>query len=267
MVQSPLGRREPTRIDPAWSAVKVASHLRTWDAVVPLAKVYSVVMVSASWIWSEVPTTERTPFSTTERVVPVAALVTVRVNALERVRNARSVIAGVGSTMSIEPLSVTLCASPVNVQPVKSMRTESGTGSPSELVGGDGVRVGVQLADDVASAGAPGIGATANGMPVAASSVAPPTSEAASVATTSATALASGCVRTGFWGDVTGEVEHAANRATVMAPAARRQTFRDMRRMRRFLRRIRVQGAVPGTPVRRKAVTSVKGVQDTALVE
>src|SRR5437773_2462681 len=231
MVQSPLGRREPTRIDPAWSAVKVASHLRTWDAVVPLAKVYSVVMVSASWTWSAVGTTERTPFSTTERVVPVAALVTVRVKALERVRNARSVIAGVGSTMSIEPLSVTVCASPVNVQPVKSMRTESGTGSPSELVGGDGVRVGMQLADDVA--GGPGIGATANGMPVAASSVAPPASEAASVATTSATALASGCVRTGFWGDVKGEVEHAATNAAVMVPAARRRTLQDMRRMRR----------------------------------
>src|SRR5881396_1855167 len=233
MVQSPLGRREPTRIDPAWSAVKVASHLRTWDAVVPLAKVYSVVMVSASWTWSAVGTTERTPFSTTERVVPVAALVTVRVKALERVRNARSVVAGVGSTMSIEPLSVTVCASPVNVQPVKSMRTESGTGSPSELVGGDGVRVGMQLADDVAIAGAPGIGATANGMPVAASSVAPPASEAASVPTTSATALASGCVRTGL-GDVEGESgEHAVNSATVMVPAARRQTLRDMRRMRR----------------------------------
>src|SRR5881409_3585414 len=158
MVQSPLGRREPTWIDPAWSAVKVASHLRTWDAVVPLAKVYSVVMVSASCTWSAVGTTERTPFSTTERVVPVAALVTVRVKALERVRNARSVIAGVGSTMSIEPLSVTVCASPLNVQPAKSMRTESGTGSPSELVGGDGLRVGVQLADDVAIAGAPGMG-------------------------------------------------------------------------------------------------------------
>src|SRR5207247_1983078 len=51
MVQSPLGRREPTWIDPAWSAVKVASHFRTWDAVVPLAKVYSVVIVSASWTW------------------------------------------------------------------------------------------------------------------------------------------------------------------------------------------------------------------------
>src|SRR2546426_3335440 len=252
MVQSPLGRREPTWIDPAWSAVKVASHFRTWDAVVPLAKVYSVVMVSASWTWLAVGTTERTPFSTTERVVPVAALVTLRVKALERVRNARSVIAGVGSTMSIEPLSVTVCASPVNVQPVKSMRTESGTGSPSELVGGDGGRVGVQLADDVAIAGAPGIGATANGMPVAASSVAPPASEAASVATTSATAVASGCVRTGFWGGVKGEVEHAATSATVMVPAVRRQTFRDVRRMRRFLRRFRVRGAVPGTPGRRR---------------
>src|SRR5437016_142892 len=189
-------------------------------------------IVSVSWIWSGVPTTERTPFSTTERVVPVA-VVTLRVKAFERVRNARSVIAGVGSTMSIEPLSMTVCASPVNVQPVKSMRTESGTGSPSELVGGDGVRVGVQLADDVANAGAPGIGATANGMPVAASSVTPPASEAASVATTSATALASGCVRTGFWGDVKGEVEHAATNATVMVPAARRRTLQDMRRMRR----------------------------------
>src|SRR3989442_5740597 len=104
--------------------------------------------------------------------------------------------------MSIEPLSVTVCASPLNVQPVKSMRTESGTGSPSELVGGDGLRVGVQLADDVAIAGAPGMGATANGRPVAASSVAPPASEAASVATTSATALAWGCVRTAFWGEI-----------------------------------------------------------------
>src|SRR5436189_1945549 len=233
MVQSPLGRREPTWIDPAWSAVKVASHLRTWDAVVPLAKVYSVVMVSASCTWSAVGTTERTPFSTTERVVPVVELVTVRVNAFERVRNARSVVPGVGSTMSIEPLSVTVCPSPVNVQPVKSMRTESGTGSPSEFVGGDGLRVGMQLADDVAIAGAPGMGAAANGMPVAASSGAPPTSEAASVATTSATALASGWVRTGL-GDVEGESgEHAVNTATVMVPAVRRQTLRDMRRMRR----------------------------------
>src|SRR5256884_6307666 len=157
-------------------------------------------MVSVCWLWWGVPTTERTPFSTTERVVPVAALVTVRVNALLRVRNARSVIAGVGSTMSIEPLSVTVCASPLNVQPVKSVRTESGTGSPSELVGGDGLRVGVQLADDVAIAGAPGMGAAANGMPVAASSVAPPTSEAASVATTSPTALASGWGTTGLGG-------------------------------------------------------------------
>src|SRR2546422_3451782 len=121
--------------------------------------------------------------------------------------------------MWIDPLTVTLCASPVNVQPVKSMRTESGTGSPSELVGGDGVRVGVQLADDVASAGAPGIGATANGMPVAASSVAPPASEAASVATTSATALASGGVGTGFGGGVKGEGEHAASSAAVVGPA------------------------------------------------
>src|SRR2546429_5347917 len=95
------------------------------------------------------------------------------------------------------------------------------------------VRVGVQLADDVAIAGAPGMGATANGMPVAASSVAPPTSEAASVATTSATALAWGCVRTPFWGDVKGGVEHAANSAMVMVQAASRQTFRDVRRMRR----------------------------------
>src|SRR5207249_4547800 len=101
----------------------------------------------------------------TERVVPVAVLVTVRVNALLRVRNARSVIAGFGSTMSIEPLSVTVCASPLNVQPVISMRTESGTGSPSELVGGDGLRVGVQLAEHVAIAGAPSMGATANGIP------------------------------------------------------------------------------------------------------
>src|SRR2546430_11279804 len=44
---------------------------------------------------------------------------------------------------------------------VKSTRTESGTGSPSELVDGDGVRVGVQLAVDGAIAGSPGIGATA----------------------------------------------------------------------------------------------------------
>src|SRR2546429_9434871 len=124
-------------------------------------------MVSVCWLWWGVPTTERTPFSTTERVVPVAELVTVRVNALERVRNARSVVAGVGSTMSIEPLSVTVCPSPVNEQPVKSTRTESGTGSPSELVGGDGLRGGVQLAGDVAIAGALGMGATANGMPVA----------------------------------------------------------------------------------------------------
>src|SRR5438034_5348173 len=232
MVQSPLGRREPTWIDPAWSAVKVASHLRTWDAVVPLAKVYSVVMVSASWTWSAVGTTERT-FSTTERVVPVAELVTVRVSPLERIRNARSVAAGVGSTMSIDPLTVTVCPSPVNVQPVKSIRTESGTGSPSELVGGDGLRVGVHVADDVASAGAPGIGATANGMPVAASNVAPCDSAAASVATTSAMAFASGWVRTGL-GDVVGESgEHAVNNATVMVPATRRQTLRDMRRMRR----------------------------------
>ena len=78
MVQSPLGRREPTWIDPAWSAVNVASHLRTWDAVVPLAKVYSVVMVSASCTWSAVGTAERTPFSTAERVLPVAELVTLR---------------------------------------------------------------------------------------------------------------------------------------------------------------------------------------------
>src|SRR3989442_1546721 len=120
--------------------------------------------------------------------------------------------------MSIEPLSVTVCASPVNVQPVKSMRTESGTGSPSELVGGDGVRVGVQLADDVASAGAPGIGATANGMPGAASSVAPPASEAASVATTSATALASGCVRTGFWGHGSGGVAERVTARTLRPP-------------------------------------------------
>src|SRR5256886_949929 len=192
MVQTPLGRREPSWIDPAWSAVKVASHLRTWDAVVPVAKVYSVVMVSASCTRSAVGTTERTPVSTTERVVPVAELVTVRVSALERIRNARSVVVGVGSTRSIEPLTATVCPSPVKVQPVKSTRTESGTGSPSELVGGDGLRVGVQVADDVASAGEPGIGATANGVPVAASSVAPSTSEAASVATTSATALACG---------------------------------------------------------------------------
>src|SRR5437667_1686755 len=232
MVQSPLGRREPTWIDPAWSAVKVASHLRTWDAVVPLAKVYSVVMVSASCTWSAVGTTERTPFSTTERVVPVVELVTVRVNAFERVRNARSVVVGVGSTMSIEPLSVAVCPSPVNVQPVKSMRTESGTGSPSEFVTGDGVRVGVQVADDGAIAGAPGIGATANGMPVASSSVAPPTSEAASVATTSATALACGCVRTGFCGDVTGEVEQAANSATTIVPATTRAALGVTRRMR-----------------------------------
>src|SRR5256885_1122270 len=115
----------------------------------------------------------------------------------------------------------------------KAMRTESGTGSPSELVGGDGLRVGVQLADDVAIAGAPGMGATANGMPVAAASVAPPASEAASVATTSATALASGWVRTGV-GDIEGESgEHAVNNATVMVPAVRRQTLRDVRRMRR----------------------------------
>src|SRR5438034_5419710 len=220
-------------MEPAWSATKVASHLRACDAVAPVAKVKSVCIVSVSWIWSGVPITDRTPFSTTERVVPVVVLVTVRVNALLRVRNARSVIAGVGSTMSIEPLSVTVCASPLNVQPVKSMRTESGTGSPSELVGGDGLRVGMQLADDVAIAGAPGMGAAANGMPVAASSVAPPTSEAASVATTSATALASGWVRTGL-GDVEGASgEHAVNTATVMVPAARRQTLRDMRRMRR----------------------------------
>src|SRR2546429_5418734 len=182
---------------------------------------------------SGVPITVRTPFSPTERVVPIVVLVTVRWNALLRVRNARSVIAGVGSTMSIEPLSVTVCASPLNVQPVKSMRTESGTGSPSELVGEDGLRVGVQLADDVAIAGAPGMGATANGMPVAASSVAPPASEAASVATTSATALASGCVRTGL-GDVEGESgEHAVNTATVMVPAGRRQALPRKGRRRR----------------------------------
>src|SRR2546429_6901274 len=97
---------------------------------------------------SGVPITVRTPFSPTERVVPIVVLVTVRVNALLRVRNARSVIAGVGSTMSIEPLSVTVCASPLNVQPVKSMRTESGTESPSELVAGDGPRQRLQLRGD-----------------------------------------------------------------------------------------------------------------------
>src|SRR5436305_4837671 len=264
MVQSPLGRREPTWIDPAWSAVKVASHLRTWDAVVPLAKVYSVVMVSASWTWSAVGTTERTPFSTTERVVPVAELVTVRVSPLERIRNARSVVAGVGSTMSIDPLTVTVCPSPVNVQPVKSTRTESGTGSPSELVGGDGLRVGMQVADDGASAGAPGIGAKANGMPVAASSVAPPTSEAASVATTSATALASGCVRTGFWGDVVGEVEHAANSATVTVPAAIRQGLGVIRRMRRSSEGFEYGGLLRKRRLDGRLGAGVKGVQSSA---
>src|SRR3989442_4855127 len=98
--------------------------------------------------------------------------------------------------MSIEPLSVTVCASPLNVQPVKSMRTESGTGSPSELVGGDGLRVGVQLADDVAIASSPGMGATANCMPLTASCVSPPTSDAAAVAATSSTAFCLGCERT-----------------------------------------------------------------------
>src|SRR5438093_12920137 len=106
MVQSPLGRREPTWIDPGWSAVKVASHLRTWDAVVPLAKVYSVVMVSASCTWSAVGTTERTPFSTTERVVPVAELVTVIVNAVERVLYALSVVLGDGTSLEIEHVRV-----------------------------------------------------------------------------------------------------------------------------------------------------------------
>src|SRR5213592_4933159 len=58
-------------------------------------------------------------------------------------------------------------------------------------------------------------------------------SAAASVATTSAMAFASGWVRTGL-GDVVGESgEHAVNNATVMVPAARRQTLRNMRRMRR----------------------------------
>src|SRR5690349_12940868 len=190
-------------------------------------------MVSVTWIWSAVPTADRTPFSTTERVVPVTVLVTERVKSRDRVRIARSVVCGVGSTRSIEPDSVAVCPSLVNVQPVKSMFTESGTGSPSELVTGDGVRVGVQLADVAGITGAPGIGATANGMPVATSSVTPPASEAASVVTTSATALASACERTGVWGEVVGEVEHAANSETVRAPAARRQTVPVVRRMRR----------------------------------
>src|SRR5437899_10703438 len=116
--------------------------------------------------------------------------------------------------MWIDPLTVTVCPSPVNVQPVKSIRTESGTGSPSELVGGDGLRVGVQVADDVASAGAPGIGATANGMQVAASNVAPCDSAAASVATTSAMACASVCVRTGWIKVEGGSGEHGENNAT-----------------------------------------------------
>src|SRR6266699_2381565 len=185
MVQSPLGRREPTWIDPAWSAVNVASHLRTWDAVVPLAKVYSVVMVSASCTWSAVT--------------------------------------GVGSTKSIVPLRLAVYDPRLDVQPAKSTRTESGTGSPSEFTGGDGLRVGVQGADDVGMEGAPINGSTANGTPVAASNVAPCDSAAASVATTSAMAFASGWVRTGL-GDVVGESgEHAVNNATVMVPAARRQ--------------------------------------------
>ena len=39
MLQFPLGRGEPIWIDPAWSAVKSDAHLRTWDAVAPVAKV------------------------------------------------------------------------------------------------------------------------------------------------------------------------------------------------------------------------------------
>src|SRR2546425_11736659 len=102
-------------------------------------------------------------------------------------------------------------------------------------------------------------------MPVAASSVAPPASEAASVATTSATALAWGCVRTAFWGDVKGEVEHAANSAMVMVPAASRQTFRDVRRMRRFLRPFECGALFQRRGLDGRAVASVKGVQGSAL--
>src|SRR5207247_2090605 len=112
-------------------------------------------------------------------------------------------------------------------------RRETDMGSPSECTGWDCRRVGVQDADDVGMEGAPIIASTANGTPVAAPNVAPCDSAAASVATTSAMAFASGWVRTGL-GDVVGESgEHAVNNATVMVPATRRQTLRDMRRMRR----------------------------------
>src|SRR4029077_6412535 len=192
-------------------------------------------MVSASCSALALPTTVRVPFSLAERVWFVAVLVRLRVKSVYRVRSAISVTVGVGSTKSIVPLSDAVYGGLLKLQPVKSMRPEAGTGSPSEFVGEAGLLVGVQLADAAGITGAPDIGAAANGVPVELLNVAPSGSAAASVVTTSATLLASAWVRTAL-GDV--DVVHAAKAATAMVPAANRQTLLGLRRIWMILSRV-----------------------------
>ncbi len=105
----------------------------------------------------------RMPFCLVEKVAPVALLVTLRMKSPNFHSIARSESVGVGSIMSIVPLSATVKRMPENEQPAKLNCSESGTRSPSLFAGGSGPIAGQGPDDNEGLVAEPPISA-ANGV-------------------------------------------------------------------------------------------------------
>ena len=143
---------------------------------------------------------------------------------VKRVRSARSVTVGVGSTTSIVPRIVSASSPSTKAQPGNEIWTESGTRSPSEFVTGCGLMVGEHVAGSAPNAPAAATtGPSPNEPPP--DSVRPSSSLCASAVVASPRDWAWAALSAGFWGvGAVVSVWHAATIAS--APAARPAAMR-----------------------------------------
>ena len=130
----------------------------------------------------------------------------------------RSATAGVGSTMSIVPRTVSASLPIANPQSVNATRTESGTRSASAFAGDAGLRVGMQNPSPAPNGV---IGAPSPGRNIPLDRVAPSSSLWASAATASPIMLASGRLKAGLVDPAeTGAVASCVHAATAASAAA-----------------------------------------------
>src|SRR5207302_4108043 len=189
-----------------------------------------------------------------ERTLPSRTCTQVR--SVNTVFTERSATAGVGSTLSIGPRTVSGPVPAANPQPVNAMRTESGTWSPSAFAGDAGLRVGMQKSPDPNGV----IGAPSPGRNIPLDRVAPSSSFWASAATASPIILASGRLRAGLVDPLDSGAVLSWVQAATAASAATATPATSRRRQR--------MGGMTGPPERSVAggVLLLKSVDGTQAV-